>query len=430
MTKNVTKVVAASVDLNSCVLTTIDNERIDIKHLISNINITESLYSLYAIYDIIVSDAVALMEVYGITGNEKIEIEFSKNEGPSQKSVKKKLAITSFKEYVRPRSEMQNYRIQAVCETALLSSILRINRSVEGKISELISTFYSEIEYELPLNQQGVTDEGIFKGVIPNMTYNEAISYLLSKCQNAKGDTFHMFETLWDGMVFTSYSSMIKKAPVDTYKLTENTEEISYEEQRTKIKDIDSQLGMSNYETFKNGGGNARTHIIDIATKTYTFEDASISDGGLPKMDKEYALSTEYKLAGKSFSDIDEPRFYVIHKNSMSYEGDIGNFNNKDDESKAKKTLVLENQYALNHTILLAGEPRLICGNVISIHLPQTTEPTAVSEHKDELMSGNYLIYSAVHSYKSNSAYTISLSIKKDSLDRQKAMSKYKKFKG
>jgi hypothetical protein len=416
---------ASKAKINKCTLTNIDGETIDIVPLIGSIRITESINQLYAIYDIFVADAVVLLEKYGIIGNEKIDLEIT----DYYNTVTKKLAVIGIREYTKPNNESQSYRIQAMCETALLSSAKRISRAVNGTPTQIIQDLYSEIEFNLPLIPFDSTSQGNFKGVIPNLTYTDTFAYLLSKSYNDSGTTFHMFETFWFGLWLSSYDRMVQSGSTLEYRLSsdlnlQNTD-ADYDAIVSKITKIDSNIGLSTFDSFRNGAFKARNYDVDVSTKTYTLSDFYINDSSTPKLSKDRVISDNYEIAGTSLGDIENPKIYMSHRNTKAYDG-AENFNNGNDLAVPIKRGTFNNMFAIGHNITVPGYSAIYCSACVDLWLPKPTDPSAKGENRDELMSGKYVVTQVQHTIYANSEYSMDIVVRKDSVDRNSMINKYR----
>ena len=416
---------ASKAKINKCSLTNVDGDTIDIKPLIGSIRITESINQLYAIYDIFVADGVVLLEKFGIIGNEKIDLEIT----DYYNTVNKKLAVIGIREYAKPTNEGQAYRIQAMCETALLSSAKRISRSVTGTPTEIIQDLYGEIEFNLPLIPFDTSAQGNFKGIIPNLTYTDTFAYLLSKSYNDSGTTFHMFETFWFGLWLTSYDRMVQQSPAVEYIMStdlnlQNTDE-DYDTIIRKINKIESNVGLSTFDSFRGGAFKARNYDVDLSTKTYTLSDFYINEATTPKISKDRVIDDRYEVAGTSLSDIENPKIYMSHRNTKAY-GEAENFNNASDLSMPIKRGTFNNMFAVGHNLTVPGYSAIFCGTTVDVFLPKPTDPNVKGENRDELMSGTYVVTQAVHTIYSNSEYSLDVTLRKDSVDRQTMMNKYR----
>lgn len=426
------ELIPGAFEFRRCTLTNYAGEEIDIQELISEVVVTESIYSMFCLYEFTIVDGTALLERFAISGNEKIELELSKiddQQGPDIITTKS-LLITSISDYDRVINESQVYVIHAISETALNASITRASKSVAGSPTKIIKELYDEVQYRLPLTVSA-SAQGNYKIVLPNYTYADIFSMLLNKAQATSGTTFHLFETLWGNVDLTSYNTIIDKPSVDEYQLksfesTETDTDVSaWDQIRRKITNIESNLGISRFEAFRNGGISTRVFAFDIATKTFTKTDFTLPQESPKKMDKDFLLDPSYRVSGKSISQIKQPKTHMVHQNTMAYNTGE-NLQNRVADTIAKKRMQYENQYAVSQFITLVGDSRLRAGNTLDLLLPTPTDPSRLSENRDEYFSGKYFISSVRHSLKTGGSYIVEVTARKDSIDRTKMVNKYK----
>mgnify|MGYP003635720404 CR=1 FL=1 len=414
---------AGTIKISQAVLTNFKGESIDITPLISTLVIKESVYLIHSIYEFLIIDSVALLEKYVITGNEKIRLELVKSDSSNKQDevqITKYLALAGIGAYNRPKPNIQGYTLTAITETAMVSTSMKVCKSVKGIIGNIISGLYKEIMYKSPLNSIDEETDGNFSIVLPNKTYKDTFVFLLKKAQRSNGNVFYMFETLFHNTIITSYEEIIGQSSVEEFRQVDGETEVkdtsaNFDENRTRILDISSNLGASHYDGFKTGAFTAVVHDVDIAEKRYTRIPFNSHNSNLPKLNADYSISNDYTVGDKTLEDLNEAVSYFVNRNTMAF-GNQLNISGKSDKTIAKRRAVFSNQYALSHKITVHGDTRVRAGVCIDIWIPQATDPTIVSEHKDELMSGKYMVASIDHMIDNlNNEYTMKVSIKKDS---------------
>ena len=427
-----TKVQSGAYKLHRVELTNYSGKVVDISFLVDKFFVLESLTSMFLTYQFTIVDAVNLLEKYLITGNEKIKLVLLKRDAPDQSEVmiEKDLIVSGIEGYTKPTNETQVYTIKAMSETAFAAASSRISRSVSGTIPEIIGTLFGEISNTDSLDTIDDSAEGNFKMVLPNLPYSKTFLLLLNKCQKNNGTPFYLYETLWHDVILTSYEEMIGRTEFDTfyqssYDNTDALTEKSFNYNRTRIRDITSNLGVSTFEGMTTGAYLSRTHTIDYSVKDYDYIDYSIFDNNNIKMDKNPILSDQLTVSNKSITEYNNPKQYYVSKNSLSFGEGVDNLNNRFDSSVAYKAMVLRNQYALSHTITIGGDTRVRVGECIRIELPSANDPdNSREEIVDTLLSGNYIVTSIAHNFDRKESYSQQVGIRKDSIDRNMIESK------
>lgn len=428
---------SGSYKLHELSLVNFSGETIDISYLIDNFHVIESVNSLYNVYEFVVVDAVNLLEKYVVTGNEKLKLTILKKDLPDSNEIQleKHLILAGISDYTRPSNEGQAYRIKAISETAFASAIKEVSRSEGGSIYDVTRRLFNEVSYKTRLNALDTGTEGNFRMVLPNYTYTKTFQLLMSKAQKVDGTMFFFYETLFNDMIFTSYSEMIDRDPLDEYvQLAEDNDDPfsadTFDYNRRRIISIDSKLGASHYDGMKNGAYFSKIHSLDYSRKNYQVTDFSILNSNMPKLYPDYILDSGFTVSDKPISDYASPKEYFISENSMAYKNS-DNLHNKIKTSVARRTSVLENQKAITHNIKLQGDTRLRAGECIEIRVPPSMDPDAQEgNRRDDLMSGKYLITTVMHEFDKDMNYKVIISVKRDSINRNFMRNKYSYLEG
>lgn len=412
-------------------------ETINIVNLCESFNISESLNSFFCVYEFTIVDAVNLLEKYSITGNEKLTMTILKRDSAKAEKVMitKHLMLAGITDYAKPSNEGQAYKIKAISELAFASALLRVNRSDNGTVVAMVQRLLKDINLYDKVRLLTPEDVGNYSVVYPSYSYKDTIAMLLTRAQTEKGTPYYLFETLFNDIIITTYDEMVSRSPLDTYILAGQdrgdlgTEE-NFEFNRKRIRDIDSQLGVSHFDGMKMGAYNAAVHSIDIATKTYKKEDHFLHDQKLPKLDKDYILHKDLQIAGRPIAEFAEPIEYTVNVNSKAFEKGE-NLNNRFTYSVAKRASVTENQYAVSHKLTLAGDTRIRAGEVIELDLPPALHlDLQPDDRQDVLMSGKYVVSAVMHQFDMKGSYILEAIVRKDSIDFNAMKDKYKYLEG
>ena len=402
---------AGKYKLHSASLT--GTKTVNIANLIKEFNVRESINLMFAVYSFHVIDAITLLESIDATGSETVKLEIRMDD--SDELIQLELVVIGYNGYKRPTNQSQSYTITAITKAAFTAAVRRVSRDVSGSALSVLQALHSEISQD-NIDAKDAGDEGNFRGIIPNLTYQETFNYLLAKASTANGGTFFFFETLWSGPVLNSYKNMINSDPVREYKLTDDANTAGELQKQTieKIKDIRSDVGMSTYRSFKGGGITARSHTVDMSTKEYEVEFFDFTSEDLPMIKDQYTVSSNFDLVSL---DETEGQSYLFNRNKLAYGESYINFNDSSQVSVPRKKAILENIFSMQHTIEVAGVEDLQCGATIDINIQQATDPTLVDVHRDELLSGSYLITEITHNFRWDGDYTADVNIKRDSFN-------------
>ena len=139
-TVNGVAITPTSYTLESAILISNQNIPIDIKDLIENIGITESIFSATVETELFIVDAINMLEEASIIGNEKITISFSRIE-PSSKGDRKTKVIECYigtiDTFVRQSTGVQTYKFTCISKHMYNNNTKFISRSFNNTPSKI-----------------------------------------------------------------------------------------------------------------------------------------------------------------------------------------------------------------------------------------------------------------------------------------------------
>jgi hypothetical protein len=399
----------------SIILKNYRGETIDIKKVVSDFAVTESIYSLFDIYELTIGDGTGLMELYGLTCNEKIEVTIFKKDksDKEEKMITKKLVVIEITDYNKGEEMTQTFKLRCLTESAFAAATKRLSRSVSGSIDQILKTLTREVIKD-PVNFVSSQSLGNFKIVIPNLTYTETFALLTKSNVLEDGSTAHLYETLWHDFIYRSYSDMVNSKPKKKYKYTSNNkEEVGsdkhFDEQITRVKNISSSFDVSLYSAMKDGVYHSKVNRVDPSSKTYEVIEFNLFKSQTPHISKHpYLKEGSY--------EVDTPRTITHIVNSNAY-GDETNIRTVDSSLYAKKVSTFSKQFGLTHTIEIDGVTEFCVGDTIEIQIPPSHGVGVSRNKEDTLLSGKFLVTNIRHAFTSSGRYTMSVDIKKDTID-------------
>lgn len=191
------------------------NQTIDIRMLVSHIEIFEDLFSPYITAKIHMSDGLNLPEFLPIRGQEKIDMVF-KTDVEAISPITLTLRVYKLDgQKIDSNGKYQKYTLHLVSEGGYLDYTEYCGYSVGGPVSEMVAGMFKrhfpETLWQNKLDIEPTKDN--YRFVLP-ITYHpfRAINWLATKAINSNSGDFSPFmfyETL-DGYNFKSISSIIK----------------------------------------------------------------------------------------------------------------------------------------------------------------------------------------------------------------------------
>lgn len=402
---------------------------VDIKELIKDIKIIESLYSSSLTVKIFLLDSIALIDYLKFSGSEKISLVINRKDVVSQ--VNKNFILDVFVSEVRdlstPSPSSKAYTLFCVSKHAYLNTIKVVKRAFNNTPSELIrSIVKSELDSDIDIRNESTTP---IKGIYPRIRPLSAIAWLMRNAyENAMPNYF--YETAKSGLIFNSYSKMMNSDVYDTYNNNPNftsesinTIEELYTEERLKIQKVLGQtLNLSKYNAANRGAFGSTLYPIDIYNKnkdkvTYGYNNPE----KMEMLNTHAPINELIKIDGAEYNTYKDSKNYFISYNSGAYDNKK-NYHAPTNQSLLQAEAYIHNLDTVKQELLLTGDFDLECGMVIDLNLLKaadiTEEMLESEDFKDHTLSGKHLVTGIVH-HLSSDGYFMNVTAKKDSFIKE-----------
>lgn len=407
----------------------------DIKAIVRELTISEDLYSPICVCTLSVRDDINFFEDFKVSGREIINLHINRlglNE-PIQ-TLKLTFVVKDYPTFQRTINEIsvQEYSIIAISTYSYLSRLQTISQSVKGNpidnIKMLFKTYmgYSSFDESSLLEYPCTTP---FKGVITKRTPLQAVKWCLSKAFDKNRTPFFAYATLSGKIKFDSYSAIVKrKETLGIYEYRQNSiHSINnpeyYNEQKTRILDIVSNLRLNKLDTAIKGGLGNKMNLVNYSDLTYEERELDFKESDIIKIDASYK---ENLLDSFSFLDrlgIDSKKLIKqINPNDFEFHYPYPLYN--DNTLKSSTEIGWENlQSSLyykgniesaSHEISVYGDFNHNPGKKIDIRIPKASQTQDDLSLYDKNLSGVYIIAASVHSFK-DGTYLNRLKLIKDS---------------
>lgn len=407
----------------------------DLKATMVEISYFEDLYSNVVTGQLMVTDAMGIIEKMGMHGNEYIRLAFGKDDNPNIKIDKlfRVYKISSRQKTTGFDSEV--YTIHFCSDEFMLSEQYKISKSYDEKKISFIINDILKTYLKVPSSKKIIIEEtqGIHNFIIPNFKPFEAINWLATYAQpqdhGSVGADMMFFENK-EGFVFASLQSLFNKKPYFSYEYRPKNIPIS-EYQGQTAKEVFNILAYEITNSFNT------THGISngmFANRLLTMDPL------LRRYEKTDFDYTKYHSSSTTLNDSPiinnlQNRFgHALNETSEScYKLSFTNKNQKKVDYIASKPKAVVNdmfvetflsqrkaQLSLaNYTRMkfyIGGDPNVSVGMTINFNM-LTQEPGTLEDPKspDKLYSGKYLVTAVRHMIQSGGYSTIIEAIK-DSL--------------
>jgi len=430
--------VPTSYSLQQVTITNHAGKQNDIKALVTDFTITESVYRSALVLSMNVKDPLNLIEELQLTGQEVINVVLARAEFGSndQVTIDLNFYVSEYPLLGKYDTRLQVYTIRGVTEHAFISNLKKISRAFSGNINDFVQQVLTQdLNVSTDSINASASASPIITFIVPNLSPLDAISWALRRSFDSTGSPYYCFQTLDGTIHIQSQTDMISQESYKEYidaKFYEYVQDgktdaqLAYEERSKRILSIASELKMSKYISAKNGAFASKTQYLDLSTKSLLQQNFNYSDtfSKMTVIDKFSVLSPSFKPENTSDTLAGYPNSKVnyISTNSMSFDK-ANNYNSATTATSINKAqCYTENLETLTHDVTLAGDFQLVSGSVISLKLPPSIDPQVKTKNsnakgdlkKDIFFSGNYLVTSVVHNFAEE--YTVDLKVKKDSL--------------
>ena len=420
----------ASYELNSIKLTMNDDQVIEIKSLVSDLVINESIFNSSIEVDLNVVDGFDLFQKSHLAGGEKIEIKIGRkdnNDGSYNDNINKFNIICFVAEifdHSKPKPGIQFYRISCLSEHAFISNTKSISRSFNSNANALVRDIcLNDLKYKAKTN---FSDKNlpVISGIYPNLKPLEAITWLLRNAHD-EDTPFFFYESLSGGLQFNSYNDLVNQEVYREYNNTQfyvnqfETKE-HFEEAKCKILEMSSDFNMSKFRQIGSGAFSAVVHNIDIANKNYTVNNFDYSIKNNIKLNKHFGFSKNIKFDDTTLNESYESKEFFISTNSKAFKDEKISYHEKIKDSVSAKNSYFQNIKFMGLDIVTYGDFNLCPGKLISLKIPKSTDANIMkSDQKegmiDNLLSGKYLVAHVAHIFD-GSEYRCDIGLQKDSL--------------
>jgi len=409
----------------------------DVSQLVVEMNIYESVFGFSVEYEFAFVDTADMFNNIGFTGDERITFTLVKMTEEGRQSIEKECYIMGIPLYGRETDARQVFTIKAISKHAYIAAIQRLSKKVYGSPSSIIKNLI-EGELNSKIQHFDSNSSGFINGLIPYMTVNEAIYWIMKRAHDENSNPFFVYETLANGIHIESYNMMKEhtapgkyivggiadteittdrqgQKPKDADTSKKDSYALDFKRQKFRIRDITSTLGFSKLKNTAKGAYASTTLEIDIHHKKYNNYSYVYKGDNLLEQNSLY--DERFVINDRKLVDYTDAKRITIHKNSNLFGNDITSYNDNISSSAGKMNAFLENMDTMSHVIEVAGDINVHPGMTIEIVIPAPIAKDITERKKpmvDKYMSGKYLVMSIQHKFD-DKGHIMSMKIKRDS---------------
>ena len=411
--------------LKDVVLHTINGEKIDIKNLLIELNVYESINKNSIYGNIIIRDSSNLIYYKSLCGQEKISFLLYTPGATGNNRIDFKefnARVYKISDITRTIEREQSYRLHFTTQEAIRNTRTRISRAYEDTPSEIVKTILRDPNII-------ATKKNIFvektvnshKLIAPNVRPFDFIRTIKKRSESQYDkNTGYLFYENHRGYNFRSFSSLTHKnnepkEVVEKYTVTSQSrasDDPSFRDIGMDMRAIRKYTIMKKNDYLANvsTGMLGSTHYThDIHTKTFTKTQTDyFSEFNIRKhVDDEYGFSPLYSrilpetFDNKNVGEFPKSNIYVspratkLHSQSVS---DPREYDNRSNIWLQKYIETFLNFDSIRLQLEVAGNTYIAVGDIIDVQLP-SLEPIQKKsdDNYDKHLSGRWLITDIRH---------------------------------
>jgi len=423
----------SSYQLTNCIITNNDGQVADIRNMVGFIKIHESLFAASLVVEIGIRDEVNFLEDFGIVGNEKIKLSIETKVLDIEKNIDLSLRTQKYHDYARSADDNQTqaYVLIAVSEHAYIAPLKLISRTVYGSHDKLIGDiFRGDLFTPLVVNGKMNTK---FRGNINIQNPIKACQKILESAADVNQTPYFLYQDLSTNIYLSPLSFINDREENPVYRTYKNDKQLrsssdskaNYIERSSQILKISSNIGLSPSLQAKKGAFASEHRYININKKT-SYDVKFEYETQIDPNNTTSKLLPRISGANTNDPDVEEPlnkiresnvEYHFVNENAyQTNNGESLTIGQMNYEQKHISDAYIANYDACSHKFEVMGDTLLNPGRTIQILFPKSTSPeVAGTDNYDRLLSGDYLIFSTLHTFM-DGTHTTEVVAKTDSI--------------
>lgn len=422
--------------LSNLSIITNTNAKVDIKSLFLEISYFEDIFRGATTGHILINDSNGFINAFRFTGQEKLQLSFSKTASSSKNKITKTFRIIRVSERIRSNFNTETYSIHFCSEQLFLSEQIKVSKAYDKMpiseiVEDVLKNYLAVPESKIAVDKT----DGVYDFVIPYKKPLETIDMLLNYARKS-GDgknvnyDFVFFENR-DAFNFVSLQTLYNSNSVKSFSFSpksylppSNASEVKRTLSTIKafsfLDTFDSLYGLST------GAFASRAITIDPLTMTYRKTDYSYDTyfNNSKHLNKYPVFNSTNEIIKNGNEAV--LRVLTTNTNQSKAKGIKEVFDTNpgvvgSDTFAEARSIYRPAQIALalytRAKITVAGDPAISVGDTIDVQFPLIGENQRVGI--DKYHSGKYLITAVRQIIDANMEYETVLEIAKDSVSTE-----------
>jgi hypothetical protein len=417
------------------------DRKVDVRPSIVELVLFENLEKPYVSGQIAILDNEAIFDAINFKGTERLTLGIASELGTNREDGlrERTFIMTSIETAVKTGDNGNSgmYVFTLIDEHAFLSKTKKISRSVRGSLEqEILKICATELHKDIDvsylyeggnLNEQSKVSsvQNEFKAIIPYLHPLEACEWLRDRATTQTGCPFFLYASMHDeNLRLGNLEVMLKQKPFNEkvpYTFSPSNVQLSesgsFNQQQFLIQTMRAAKLQNSMQQLMTGGvgslyNNTNTQTGRISSTHFSVTNLlqNLRSSGIIPENKEQNVYDQNFVIGENELHLDETNARVFH--TVTSTGTYDNYKSYHDEydiEKFKKKLenlsVRNMLYKNMYEVTVPGAGFIISkasvGDIIRINvISDNTNNDKSSEKFDRLRSGDFLIYSARHTFK------------------------------
>lgn len=400
------------------ILTNTTGETVDLRFVMLECNIYESLWNNNTTCDILINDAENLIMNIPMFGYETLLLEFTTPQGEEWSNTFRLMRITD-RELTKPRALV--YILHFVSVEVISNLKLRVSKSYKGKlISDMVNDLHSNILTDAPINIE--TTKNQYHFIIPNIPPIQAINWLSTHANSTQytGSNYLYYQDKY-GYNFVTMESRMAQPPSILYGGA-----AAYVFQVANVRTPPPQLLQDFSTNVVSATAYTVDHQADIVEnmRRGMYGNELITHSHSRKIWRDYTfdypssfnnyqhLYANNMLESQATQDTNDPASLLkLHSTGHDQDG----YPFLPEQWLPIRVSQLQQLHNLTFTIAIPGDSARTVGEVVTFNLPSPQPPINSIQVQDKFYQGNFLVQSVRHILDVDKYRTI-LALTKDSV--------------
>lgn len=418
-----------------------DINTLDVRSLIAELNIFESLDKPYLTGTVVILDDKALFDSIQFQGTERFRVKMASQDDELNVVFERTFVMTGIERSRKANANAKSsvYVFTLLDEHAFVGRINKVSKSYRGSLETIIAKiaaneFKKDIDVSYSTGAPSIQTN--INCIIPNMTALESITWLTKRATTQTGSSFFTYASMHDDNIRIGNLDIMLQQDAFNRKIpyTYNPSNVSQAESQSElektftIKGITTSKLSNTLQLIENGSvtasySNTNLNTGQIFSQRYSIRKQleTLQNNGIIGQNQN-VFDGEFFVGDKQIDLYDAKRYHTV--SSTGTYGRNKSYHDETDETKFRKKI--EGRAIKNHlfknmlNVAVDGVGFIISkagvGDIVRLNV--VNDNTLVNDIQDESevldkrMSGDFLIYDTRHTF-SGTQHTVSMNVGK-----------------